>query len=267
MTIPETLLGYLLESHLSKATMYRYNSNDDSDLGGPGFSYEKAWKHLSWQLPLKLADLDLMQFLNLYQSLKDEPDYLNKIAYLIKTKELQWMVISKDLDHLSSEKKEDFNKNIEALIRNLNQESKTIYSLHRNLALLMIRGLLACLTSLTELLIKEVGTLLPAHLLWPHAQGLRQIEQQAILGFACQEMGDWPLCVYHCKHMVRLVSESLKHIQAFPGDSFLKLNQFFKKESSRILFDIREIALQTIQASKGDLEEPERDVDEDETEN
>lgn len=265
--MPETLLGYLLESHLSKATMYRYNSNDDSDLGGPGFSYEKAWKHLSWQLPLKLADLDLMQFLNLYQSLKDEPDYLNKIAYLIKTKELQWMVISKDLDHLSSEKKEDFNKNIEALIRNLNQESKTIYSLHRNLALLMIRGLLACLTSLTELLIKEVGTLLPAHLLWPHAQGLRQIEQQAILGFACQEMGDWPLCVYHCKHMVRLVSESLKHIQAFPGDSFLKLNQFFKKESSRILFDIREIALQTIQASKGDLEEPERDVDDDETEN
>lgn len=261
------MLGYVFEANLSNATMYRYNSNDDSDVGGPDYSYEKAWKSIGWQLPLKLADLDLMQFLNLYQSLKDEPDYLNKIAYLIKTKELQWMVIAQDMDHLSPQKKDDFNKHIETLIRNLNQESKTIYSLHRNLPLLMLRGLLACLTSLTELLIKEIGALLPAHLLWPHAQNLRQIEHHATLGFACQEMGDWPLCVYHCKHILGLVNEGLKHIEAFPGDSLLKLNQFFKKESFRILLDIREIALQTIQASKLDLEEPEKDLDEDETEN
>ncbi len=247
--------------------MYRYNSNDDSDLGGQGYGYDKTWQSISWQLPLKMADFDLMQFLNLYQSLKDEDDYLNKIAYLIKSKELEWMVVAQDLDQLSAEKKEAFNKNVEALIKNLNKQSKHIYSIHRNLPLLMIRGLLACLTSLTELLVKELGALLPANLIWPHSQMLRQIENHATLGFACQEMGDWALCVYHCKHVNRVVSESLKHLDAIPGNSFLKLTQFFKKESSRILFDIREISLQTIQASRDDIEETEKDLDQDETDN
>lgn len=242
--------------------MYRSNPDENSEpndfnLEGPGLQNTK-----NWALYLKMADLDLVQFLSLYPKLSGTKDALLKVAHCMKNTKLDWTVVAQNPDGLSQDNLQELNQAVEAIMRTVCQKEKAAYTVHRNLGFVMMKGLLACLTNMWGVLVGELGVMLSAQALWQHTQLMRSIETTMILAFASQEVGELSICVHHCKHTLSLINELLKCVQNMPGGIILKQIEIFKQEAHKILFDLRELCLQTIDACQD--EQGEEDFEEDE---
>ena len=202
---------------------------DHSEGDWEEFSSEPSWSESQWRNYLKGSDRDTARFLSIYNSVKHEPNHLDKVASL-----MGW-----DTDDMSMT--EDFNFSETDEESSSPEETEVApYTLHRHPVFVVSRSLYSYLHQSWQHYLDNSEGHVSAKQCWNYANSLHQAEMNVLLSIQALDLGDFGLSICHLKNSLSALNQTLSLLNQITHPNAAFLNGF--REEVRIrLFDLREL--------------------------
>jgi len=202
---------------------------DHSEGDWEEFSSEPNWSESQWRNYLKGSDRDTARFLSIYNSVKDEPNHLDKVASL-----MGW-----DAEDMSMT--DDFNFS-ELDEENAAQESNegAPYTLHRHPVFVVTRSLYRYLHQSWQHYLAHSEGHVSAKLCWDYANSLHQAEMNVLLSIQALDLGDFGLSICHLKNSLSALNQTLSLLNQLTHPNAVFVDGF-RQEAQIRLFDLREL--------------------------
>jgi hypothetical protein len=193
------------------------------------FSGEPNWSESQWRNYLKGSDRDTARFLSIYNSVKDEPNHLDKVASL-----MGW-----DTEDISMTEEFNFSE-LEENESSPAENDGAPYTLHRHPVFVVSRSLYRYLHKSWEHYLSHSEGHVSAKLSWDYANSLHQAEMNVLLSIQALDLGDFGLSICHLKNSLSALNQTLSLLNqiAHPNQSFV---DGFRHEARIRLYDLREL--------------------------
>lgn len=202
---------------------------DHSEGDWEEFSSEPSWSESQWRNYLKGSDRDTARFLSIYNSVKDEPNHLDKVASL-----MGW-----DNEDMSMTEEFNFNELDEENPSPEGNEGAP-YTLHRHPVFVVSRSLYRYLQQSWQHYLAHSEGHVSAKMCWDYANSLHQAEMNVLLSIQALDLGDFGLSICHLKNSLSALNQTLSLLNQITHPNAAFLNGF--REEVRIrLFDLREL--------------------------
>ncbi len=202
---------------------------DHSEGDWEEFSGEPNWSESQWRNYLKGSDRDTARFLSIYNSVKDEPNHLDKVASL-----MGW-----DTEDISMT--DDFNfSELEEDETPAPENEGAPYTLHRHPVFVVSRSLYRYLHKSWEHFLSHSEGQVSAKLSWDYANSLHQAEMNVLLSIQALDLGDFGLSICHLKNSLSALNQTLSLLNQLThsNQSFV---DGFRYEARIRLYDLREL--------------------------
>ena len=202
---------------------------DHSEGDWEEFSSEPNWSESQWRNYLKGSDRNTARFLSIYNSVKDEPNHLDKVASL-----MGW-----DTEDMSMTDDFTFSELDEGNPTPEENEGAP-YTLHRHPVFVVSRSLYRYLHQSWQHYLAHSEEHVSAKMSWDYATSLHQAEMNVLLSIQALDLGDFGLSICHLKNSLNALNQTLSLLNQLthPNDSFV---DGFRHEAKIRLFDLREL--------------------------
>lgn len=203
---------------------YSEDMDDEGAEKSPEYS-SWNWKEKDWASYLAITDIQVKRFGELYHSLINDPDRLDKVA-----EQMGWMGDNWQSGELETD---------------VTQEGQVAstelpYTTHLHPVYTVTRGIFRSMYDLTLSFarLNSENTLLQMAV----SNTLREAEVQALLGLSSQDMGDVALTVCQFKRSLAQLNHAMKLLGRMEDEKMLGA-ELYGKELKKRIFDLRELWL------------------------
>lgn len=202
---------------------------DHSEGDWEEFSSEPNWSESQWRNYLKGSDRDTARFLSIYNSVKDEPNHLDKVASL-----MGW-----DTEDMSMTDDFTFSE-LDEGTPTPDENEGAPYTLHRHPVFVVSRSLYRYLHQSWQHYLAHSEDHVSAKMSWDYANSLHQAEMNVLLSIQALDLGDFGLSICHLKNSLSALNQTLSLLNQLthPNGAFL---DGFRQEAQIRLFDLREL--------------------------
>ncbi|MFA5257236.1 MAG: hypothetical protein WC360_03720 [Opitutales bacterium] len=215
---------------------YNFEGQPEGDWDDRG---DLSWQEYDWQQYLVRHEQELDKFIELYNSLKDQPDHIDEVAHKMGWDAEDWSVgdgSDEDEDSAEDSDEEDIDDA---------QEDFDPYTLLRHPVFVVVRGLYRYLRSMWAHYQLRDDVVVNPSATWALAQTLSEGEMHATLSLQSLDMGDYALAVCQIKLALDSVNKTFTVLPAvLPGCT--PAEQLVEQEFRVRLFDLREVCLRVL---------------------
>ena len=219
------------------------NSNFEGHDGGGEDRGDLSWQEYDWQQYLARHEQEVEKFIEIYNSLKDQPDHIDEVAH-----QMGWD--TEDWSASDADDEEDFladaSDNDEEDAEDDASGDFEPYTIIRHPVFVVVRGLYRYLRRMwSHYLLSEDGVRSSAKASWAYAQVLSEGEIHATTALQSLDMGDYQLAVCEIKLALEDINLAFSILPSlFSAHS---TNEQLMEEEIRVrLFDLREMCLRVM---------------------
>ncbi len=212
---------------------------------------ETVWSEFDWQQYLQQNDRDIEKFRSCYDKVKKKSDPVTEAASLMGWDLEDWSHIdltyddpNNGLGDISGKMREDEESEYDDL---------DPYTLHRHPVFIVTRGLHLDLKKNWEAYMKQYPRAFSPDLSWQYSNAIHHGEINAVLSIQAIDMGDYSLAICLLKSALSALNQLISIIQQLPDNS-PEVAAYFKKDSLKRLFDLREVWLRMMSECREELQ-------------
>ncbi len=207
-----------------------------------------AWNEFDWENYLRDQDDVLHRYLAFYEQLRDNPDRLDEAAHLMGWDKEAW-----SSDGGDEEDDDEVETEVEERSEAAEYEAEP-YTLQKNPVFVATKAIYLSLKRSWERLATEPSRV-PQALALAFQTSLYRGEEQAVLGIHALDFGDYAMAISLFKRALRDLNQSLSLLDE-KAVAHSRALAHFRQDSTRRLFDLREIWLRVMNECRLELERP-----------